>query len=403
MSRTYSGCLLYSVSCLLFISLACNYHLLSKGIYTAPQYEVYDTISPEIYTNNEEEYTNIKPVLNEEEYDEADMIIRRSYEKSYAHIQPCNESERGKECMRKTLDYINQINTTQSFPWWFQTLIRDVIDNGSYGFWHHFTTTNPSINFCTIGKVATTEWRRVFCELNRDDCMPNPLEQCGKKQCAWKTKKNMTENAPWTVFLRDPLERLLSGFLDKCYRKAQRKREKHCAPNVVFNSQNLIEGKKKNGEDNFYPNLIQDIDDKDKQFFSAYIEVLPLKWNIHFIPQAIACDLHRDIGNFDFVGKMGTDFAFELDRMARQFGGQLPEVLNKSFAYKEHIEAGLVNNTGKEKNRHATHAPAKVQQFYTAATVRRGLELLSLDYITLGPYGLQVPEWARQMLRDDVS
>jgi len=93
---------------------------------------------------------------------------------------------------------------------------------------------------------------------------------------------------------------------------------------------------------------------------------------------------------------------FELDRMARQFGGKLPEVLNKSFAYKEHIEAGLVNNTGKD-NKHATHAPAKVQQFYTAATVRRGLELLSLDYITLGAYGLKVPEWAKQMLRDDVA
>ena len=63
MSRTYSGCLLYSVSCLLFISLACNYHLLSKGIYTALHYEVYDTISPELHTNYEEKYTNINNIM----------------------------------------------------------------------------------------------------------------------------------------------------------------------------------------------------------------------------------------------------------------------------------------------------------------------------------------------------
>jgi hypothetical protein len=30
--------------------------------------------------------------------------------------------------------------------------------------------------------------------------------------------------------------------------------------------------------------------------------------------------------------------------------------------------------------------------------VRKGLEYLSIDYVTLG---LEVPEWARAMLRDD--
>jgi hypothetical protein len=30
--------------------------------------------------------------------------------------------------------------------------------------------------------------------------------------------------------------------------------------------------------------------------------------------------------------------------------------------------------------------------------VRRGLEYLSIDYVTLG---LEVPDWAREILRDD--
>ena len=97
---------------------------------------------------------------------------------------------------------------------------------------------------------------------------------------------------------------------------------------------------------------------------------------------------------------MGKEFMFELDRMAKQFGGKLPEVLNTNFNYMEHVKMGATNNTGKEKNRHATHAPSKVQQYYTAETVRRGLELLSIDYIL---FGIDVPEWALQMLFEDSS
>lgn len=96
---------------------------------------------------------------------------------------------------------------------------------------------------------------------------------------------------------------------------------------------------------------------------------------------------------------MGEDFMFDLEAMANRFGGPLPNVLNASFGYREQVKIGK-KNTGKEGNRHATKAPEKVKKFYTAQTVRRGLELLSIDYVTLG---LEVPEWAQQMLRDDAS
>ncbi len=89
---------------------------------------------------------------------------------------------------------------------------------------------------------------------------------------------------------------------------------------------------------------------------------------------------------------------FDIERMANQFGGPLPELLNASFGYVEHVRTGK-RNTGKDNSHHSTHAPGKVKQFYTASTVRRGLELMSIDYVLLG---LKVPEWARQMLRDDM-
>ena len=155
-----------------------------------------------------------------------------------------------------------------------------------------------------------------------------------------------------------------------------------------------------NAKNESYENLLKslDIEGQEKAMFGAYVDVLPLKWNVHFVPQALHCDLHRSIDKYDFVGNMGKDFYFELDRMANQFGGQLPAILNSTFEYMVHMKSGNHENTGKHGSGDATHAPENVARFYTARTVRKALEYLSVDYVTLG---LEVPEWARQMLREE--
>jgi hypothetical protein len=94
---------------------------------------------------------------------------------------------------------------------------------------------------------------------------------------------------------------------------------------------------------------------------------------------------------------MGEEFLFDVKRMASQFSDRLPELLNASFGYMEYEKA---KENRSSVTKHATYAPGKVRQFYTAQTVRRGLELMSIDYVRLG---LKVPEWARQMLREEVS
>ncbi len=123
-----------------------------------------------------------------------------------------------------------------------------------------------------------------------------------------------------------------------------------------------------------------------------------MKWNEHFVPQALHCDLYRNIDKYHFVGIMGRDFYFDLDRMANQFGGQLPEILNSTFGYIAHVKNENHDNTGKQNSGHAKHAAEKVARFYTARTVRKALEYLSIDYVTLG---LDVPGWARQMLNNE--
>ena len=83
----------------------------------------------------------------------------------------------------------------------------------------------------------------------------------------------MPEAAPWAVFLRDPLERLLSGFLNKCYTAWSRKAENNCEPNIAFNAQPDMTDEK-GGK---YPSLMEHLEGKDKHMFAAYVDVLPLK------------------------------------------------------------------------------------------------------------------------------
>jgi len=103
---------------------------------------------------------------------------------------------------------------------------------------------------------------------------------------------------------------------------------------------------------------------------------------------------------------MGKSFMSELGRMADRYGGMLPDVLDDIFSYRsslnlQHNETSSAvangDNVGSEKA-HGTKAPAKVARYYSAGTVRRALEYLSIDYVALG---LEVPEWAREMLRND--
>ena len=76
-------------------------------------------------------------------------------------------------------------------------------------------------------------------------------------------------------------------------------------------------------------------------------------------------------------------------------------VLNESFGYQKYtLRSKGINkhqNIGISDADDGTQAPAKVKQFYTAQSVRRALEYMSVDYVLLG---LDIPNWARQILRE---
>jgi hypothetical protein len=332
----------------------------------------------------------------------------------------------------------------QPYPWWYVTLLRDLPTNGNYGPWHTLDTssTRPNpLRFCAIGKNACTEWRVVFRKMNAheycdddrddenvddgdDDDENDDGEGHGKpavvacKESRLNTRATLDDDdVQRSVFLRDPLERLLSGYLDKCVKPNNRKLQGHCEPNVVFGVDHLRwkEGKAANddgkrssggggrasGPPPPQSDMTSVLKDHEREMFASYVDLLPLKWNVHFVPQSFACDLYRNFDTYDFVGIMGRDFARELDRMARRYGGSLPDALDDAFKYRSNLvnETFVDNNVGSDKA-HGTKAPAKVHRYYSPRAVRRALEYLSIDYVALG---LEVPSWAREMLRDDAD
>lgn len=243
--------------------------------------------------------SNIDLSANE---DEADRIVRRAYERTYAEILPCGNDIDGKECIQQSIEYYKPSSMDhnnlaaakrQSFPWWFQTLLRDLPESGAFGPWHQMNAASPPIQFCTIAKVATTEWQKIFCILNNHrntlNCKIEPdlddddSYECWVEQCLHMTGEEGTVplDAPRAVMLRDPLERLLSAYLNKCHNEYYRLAEHHCEPLEIF--------------DTYYneSEVLDHIREDDQQMFAAYLDVMPLGWNLHFIPQAFSCDLYR--------------------------------------------------------------------------------------------------------------
>eukprot|EP00956_Cyclotella_meneghiniana_P026206 scaffold56133_cov71-Cyclotella_meneghiniana.AAC.5 len=395
----------------------------------------YHTIQLTVTSSSSQLDENILPLLRHEAspitqndngpMDEADFIIQRAYAESYGRMADCNDDLVESACIQMIVDQFKQqsteynrqsidsdnlnVSAIQPLPWWFQTLLRDIPTNGAYGFWHHFSTSStvPPMKFCAIGKNGSTEWRKVFKALNAP-------EFGGLEKSKYNTKKllddDSTEMIPQTVFLRDPLERLLSAYLDKCVKDNIRRTQGHCEPNAIFakdwmnrraakadkstiKSDGANNKPKDDKEEILSPQHDEVSQDVDKEMFAAYVDLFPLKWNVHFVPQAIFCDLYRNIQDYD-VYYMGKSFMSELDRISTTYGGLLPDTLNEIFDYKSQLDKIVVG----AENNHGTQAPAKVARYYSPRAVRRALEYLSIDYVTLG---LEVPGWARDMLRND--
>ncbi len=311
------------------------------------------------------------------------------------------------------------------WPWWFRTLLRDL---GSFnkrkfpelvGRWHYLQFKGvgktegtgqahgvaPRLQLCVYEKGGIKSWKKLQCEHNHDykGEIPN-FNQCWRNQPPYdelmsvdtdpNNKTASTAAAAYksekAVFLRDPLERFLSGFLDKCVRR--RDIYDHCEPSFLFAKPNPNNNNKSDIEmQSPIKNMLWDT----RRTFQAYVDTFPLTWNTHFFPQSFFCGgLHKTIGNYDFVGNMGETFYTDLDAMQKRYPG-LGTGMESVFKLSQKLSSGK-GMKGKFKNKGVeTEAASQVLDYYTPHTVRRVLEYYAIDYVSLG---LPIPKWAEEML-----
>ena len=203
------------------------------------------------------EITNI-PATTTYSSSSASDIVNQAYMDIFDRLTWCPIDMDANTCFKETFERIAQNKT--DVPWWFQTMLRDaqrVVStpwhNNSA---HNVTNDGKGLHYCAIEKVGIKHWKRLFCGLQNQEfkyhtCVPDDP---------------VPDNAPHAIFLRDPLERFLSAYMDKCLELPQ---ERHCEPTSVFLDH-------ENGH-------TKGLD--KKLLFEAYADAMPLKWNMHFFPQ----------------------------------------------------------------------------------------------------------------------
>jgi Sulfotransferase family len=265
----------------------------------------------------------------------------------------------------------------QNWPWWMKTMIRDMEypRGGLFGLWHQLQFHHPrSLQLCVYEKGGTKKFRNAHCRnINNDEVptQPRQMSNCYLKQRQFDPN-DVTDRV---VFLRDPLDRFLSGFLDKCVRRGDA--VDHCEPTTVFY----------NTSTSPVHHLLWD----KKFFFDMYVDTLGLKFNMHFFPQALQCGgLYHSLDSYSFVGSMGTDFYRDLTTLTKLY----PEIQDDFEGTFKLSQRGSLDNDGGVE----TGAANQVLEYYTPRTVRRVLQYYAIDYVTLN---LTIPQWAEDMLQQD--
>lgn len=321
------------------------------------------------------------------------QIIAASFDNSYSDlVDLCNSTVEIpiRSCLHQifvqSLSPSKRGSFSQKWPWWFRTMLRDgASEEGKiHGLWHVLQYTEPKIQQCISEKVGTKVWRDLHCSTIQNatgKAKAAGIQNLTKFNCA-KIQNRLLPDSDRVVFVRDPLDRFLSGFLDKCTR-FKRKAEKHCEPFVVFGDRNI----KSN------TTLVNDFRSDSRTLFEIYVDTFPLKWNLHFFPQSLYCDgLYRHVKDYEFVGSMDKNLHQDLLRLEKKY-----PVLKGSLETYFNVSGFAVNATAHGVE---TKASKQTQDYYSPHTVRKVLEYFSIDYIMLD---IPIPSWAEEMLLQDLK
>lgn len=264
--------------------------------------------------------------------------------------------------------------------------------------------------FCFIPKVACTQFNRLMNTLNK---IPKMGAGCGPDDPNFKSvytsfgyssQREILDDPAWTkaVFLRDPLERVVSAYRSKCEAPRECGSYLPCGSNFSMTVKTMV---------------------KDSSW----------KQDQHWRPQEHFCQgLATNIQKFNFVGHLSKDYTqvsnklIEMLELAknRNDGVSLTKVkdsmtseffqsaVQASFSEQSEQEAcdfdfdedDTVKNafckwfppSGPKRDGHNTFTHTDLMsQYFDQETLKITKQYYEIDYSQLP--GLQVPDWARQI------
>ena len=330
-------------------------------------------------------------------------IVEHAYDTVYRPLRAeCTANMSAKAC----LIAMHDTSADGLYPWWVRTMLRDALKpaTGLHGAWHSLGTIRPAPTaLCTIEKVSTSHWRKFMCllhggsdgmgggcssgcggcspvlehELRRSNSVrPDQLRAHGGDQ----SFRVLHDRKDWltVVFLRDPVERFVSGYLDKC-RPTIARGERHCEPLGLYI----------NGTHSEFMRLLPHA----RMQLGSYVDTFPLTWNLHFFPQSLYCDdLGRNAHKYTFRGALNASLADQVGALGRLIDARALAATPGSAP--KHVGQGAAAasfKTDNDSGGHKTDAAARLAGLVaTESAARRLLEYFAIDYVELG---LELPSF----------
>ena len=232
-----------------------------------------------------------------------------------------------------------------------------------------YVSRKHQFKVCTSPKVSSSVWKAVFCELNGRN-----RSKCGSGTADWYEPglsrfSTMVNESQATIvrIIRDPLERLVSAYFDKCVHDRHRRGEKHCHPRELMLKQ---------PKEYFLK----------REVFAEWVDFLGHDWDEHVMPQcAEAYFPHEAVPYspqpYTHVLDMGDGYMKAIEAMLET--AQLLSAEEKSTILAK-FNASFARRPSAEKLR------KRYRYYYSRSVAARALQYYAMDYKCLN---VSLPDW----------
>lgn len=251
---------------------------------------------------------------------------------------------------------------------------------------HLIYNDDKKIIYCFLPKVANTNFRRVFLGLEGAVPMDKVSELDGYtiyflmqnklkylyKESAEKQTKLMSEYRKFLV-VREPLERLLSGYRNKFFHPNKQHQEEYHNRYLEFYQKHPNLKTLRKVRTNFSAGPL-----RFEEFLVYYVDCFDTNWylNEHFVPEYLLC--HPCDINFDYIGKY--------------------ESINRDTDYIFQRLGVGIKFPGKNDNYSSVSTTSVAESYYkpvSSQTLKEVMKILSPDYTI---FGYQIPEWFQKLV-----